>query len=98
MKTVRLTAEFEGWLKDLRDRIAVAKIASRLARLAEGNPGDVKPIGAGLSELRIPHGPGYRVYYVARGEILIVVLCGGDKGSQARDIKRAHEIAAELED
>jgi putative addiction module killer protein len=98
MKTIRLTEEFRGWLKGLRDRVAVAKITSRIARLADGNPGDVKPVGAGLSEMRISHGPGYRVYFVARGEVMIVILCGGDKSTQPRDIKRAHEIAAELEE
>lgn len=75
-----------------------AKIASRLSRLAEGNPGDVKPVGAGLSELRIPHGPGYRVYFVARGEVLVVILCGGDKSTQPRDIERARAIAGRLEE
>lgn len=98
MKTIRMTLEFQGWLKGIRDRVAAAKIAARLDRLASGNAGDVKPIGSGLSELRIPYGPGYRVYFVARGEVLIVILCGGDKRTQDRDIKRAHEIAAELED
>ena len=98
MKTIRMTLEFQGWLKGIRDRVAAAKIAARLDRLASGNAGDVKPIGSGLSELRIPYGPGYRVYFVARGEVLIVILCGGDKRTQDRDIKRAHEIAAKLED
>lgn len=98
MKTIRMTLEFQGWLKGVRDRVAVAKIAARLDRLAGGNAGDVRPIGSGLSELRIPYGPGYRVYFVAKGEVLIIVLCGGDKRTQDRDIQRAHEIAAELED
>jgi putative addiction module killer protein len=98
MNTIRLTEEFQSWLKALRDRVAAAKIASRLARLADGNPGDVAPIGAGLSELRVHHGPGYRVYFVNRGEVLIVILCGGDKRTQDRDIKRAHDIAAQLEE
>jgi putative addiction module killer protein len=98
MKAIRLTVEFRDWLRGLRDGVAKARIASRLERLADGNPGDVKPIGGGLSELRIPHGPGYRVYFVTRGSVVVVVLCGGDKGSQQRDIRRAHEIAKELED
>jgi putative addiction module killer protein len=98
MKVVRLTVEFRDWLRGLRDGVAKAKIAARLERLADGNPGDVQPIGGGLSELRIPHGPGYRVYFVTRGSVVIVVLCGGDKGSQQRDIERARKIAKGLED
>ena len=69
----------------------------RLDRLAEGNPGDVKPVGEGVSELRIDHGPGYRVYFAPRGKIVIVLLCGGDKSSQQRDITRARRLLAELE-
>lgn len=76
---------------------AAAKIAVRLARLELGNFGDAEPIGHGVTELRIHFGPGYRVYVVQRGEVLVVVLCGGDKSSQARDIKRAKAIAQELE-
>lgn len=98
MKVIRLTVEFRDWLRGLSDGVAKAKIASRLERLADGNPGDVKPIGAGLSELRIPHGPGYRVYFVMRGKVVIVVLCGGDKGSQQGDIRHARKIALGLED
>lgn len=98
MKTIRLTEEFQGWFKGLRDRVAAAKIASRLARLADGNPGDAEPVGAGVSEMRIHHGAGYRVYFVARGAVVIIILCGGDKGSQQRDIKRAHRMATDLED
>ena len=81
----------------MRDRKAVARIVERLRRLSLGNPGDAKPVGGGLSELRIDYGPGYRVYYVRRGEVLIVVLCGGDKSSQARDIARAKALALEIE-
>ncbi len=98
MKVIRLTVEFRDWMRGLRDGVAKAKIASRLERLADGNSGDVKPIGGGLSELRIPHGPGYRVYFVTRGRMIIVVLCGGDKGTQQRDIRRAREIAKGLGD
>jgi putative addiction module killer protein len=98
MLAIRLTEEFRAWLRGLKDRVGAARIAARLDRLAAGNPGDVKPVGQGVSELRVPHGPGYRVYFVQRGTILIVILCGGDKGSQTRDIKRAHELAAQLED
>jgi putative addiction module killer protein len=67
-------------------------------RLASGNPGDVKPVGEGVSELRISHGPGYRVYFVQRGQIFILLLCGGDKSSQSADIRRAKMMAAELEE
>lgn len=97
MITVRQTTEFSAWLSGLRDHSAKAIIARRIARVADGNLGDVKPVGAGLSELRIHYGPGYRVYLAARGETLIVLLCGGDKGSQARDVARAKTLAQELE-
>lgn len=73
----------------------MARIAIRIDRLAAGNPGDVKPIGGGISELRITYGPGYRVYYMQRGSTMVVLLCGGDKSSQQRDIKAAHRIAEE---
>lgn len=82
----------------LRDHRARAKIAARIDRLALGNPGDVGPVGEGVSELRIHYGPGYRVYFVKRGRTLIVLLCGGDKSSQAKDIKAARALAANLED
>jgi len=72
----------------------VAKIAVRIDRLAIGNPGDVKPIGGGLSEMRIDYGPGYRVYYMQRKQVVIVLLCGGDKTTQARDIEAAKSLAA----
>jgi len=80
----------------LRDSVAKAKIASRIQRLKFGNPGDVKPVGEGVSEMRIDHGPGYRVYYVNRGNTIIVVLCGGDKSTQQADIRRALGLAKEL--
>jgi putative addiction module killer protein len=94
---VRRTPEFDRWLRGLRDRVGRAWIARRLDRLALGNPGDVKPVGAGISELRIDAGPGYRVYYCRRGDAL-VVLTGGDKSSQAADIARAQALASALED
>jgi putative addiction module killer protein len=93
---IRLTETFAEWLADLRDRRAAARIAERLRRLALGNPRDVKPVGEGLSELRIDFGPGYRVYYIQRGVVLIVVLCSGDKSSQDRDIVRAKALAKEI--
>jgi putative addiction module killer protein len=73
-----------------------AKIASRIERLGLGNPGDVKPVGAGISEMRVPHGPGYRVYFKQTDKTIVLLLCGGDKSTQQKDIKRAKEIAAEL--
>lgn len=86
---------FGEWLDSLKDRKARAKIFTRLDRLALGNPGDCKSIGAGLSELRIDFGPGYRVYFGQDGEILIILLCGGDKDSQDKDIIVAKEYWAD---
>jgi len=87
------SATFDRWLSSLRDRRAVARIAARLDRLAGGNPGDAQPVGEGVSELRINYGPGYRVYFIQRGPVLIILLCGGDKSSQDRDIKQAKALA-----
>jgi putative addiction module killer protein len=92
---VRQTEVFSTWLAELRDAKTRARIAERLRRLALGNPGDVEPVGEGVSELKIHFGPGYRVYFVQRGTTLIILLCGGDKSSQARDIKQAKELAAQ---
>jgi putative addiction module killer protein len=97
MLEIRQTEEFEVWLKGLRDRVARAKILVRIERLALGNPGDVRPIGTGISEMRIDHGPGYRVYFTRRGQLLVILLCGGDKGTQRQDIQTAKAMAAELE-
>lgn len=97
MPNVTMTDEFAAWLAALRDDRAKARIAARIQRLAFGNPGDVKPVGGGIVEMRIDYGPGYRVYYVARGKVLVVILCGGDKSTQKRDIARAKAIALELE-
>ena len=96
MIEVRETRAFTAWLSSLRDRRAVARIAVRLARYADGNPGDVQSVGEGVSELRIDYGPGYRVYVKTVGEALVFVLGGGDKGTQAVDIKRAKALAKEL--
>lgn len=93
---IRQSPEFNTWLTRLKDKLARAVILRRLDRIAMGNFGDVKPVGGGVSEFRIDHGPGYRVYFVRRGETLIVLLCGGDKGSQARDIARAKVLAQEI--
>jgi putative addiction module killer protein len=81
----------------LRDARARGRIVMRIDRLADGNPGDVRPVGDGVSEMRIDYGPGYRVYFVRRGETLTVLLCGGDKATQARDIALANRLAGELE-
>ena len=89
------TEIFRKWRQKLRDDRAKAAIALRLARLAYGHTGDVKPVGHGISELRIHYGPGYRVYFQRRGKTIIVLLCGGDKGSQARDILTAQRLAEE---
>lgn len=87
---------FARWLDGLRDLRTRARVQARLDRLAEGNPGDVKPIGEGVSELRIDHGPGYRVYFKARGRTVIILLAGGDKRTQAGDVRTALRIAREL--
>jgi putative addiction module killer protein len=86
---------FRRWHARLKDRQAVMRINARIRRLAEGNPGDVKPVGQGISELRIDYGPGYRVYFMQRGIVMVVLLAGGDKSSQSADIERAMVIAAE---
>ena len=97
MLSVRLTQEFQAWLDGLRNQKAQVRIAARL-RLAEaGNLGDWKPVGGKVSEMRVDFGPGYRLYFTRRGNILIVMLAGGEKSSQARDIKRAQQILKELE-
>jgi putative addiction module killer protein len=98
MPTIKRTDEFSNWLRDLRDIRARAKVLARIDRLSLGNPGDIAPVGDGVSEMRIHYGPGYRVYYIQRGEEIVVLLCGGDKGSQASDIKTAKKLASELED
>ena len=97
MFTVRQTQEFQDWLDALKDHRAQVRIAARL-RLAEaGNLGDWKPVGGEVSEMRVEFGPGYRLYFTRRGSILVVMLAGGDKSTQARDIKRAQRILKELE-
>lgn len=92
------TDEFETWLKKLKDVRGKARILRRLDRLTHGNPGDVRPIGKGLSELRLDVGPGYRVYYAQDGDALILLLCGGDKSTQQKDIDLAHELAKRWRD
>ena len=87
------SATFESWLVGLKDRQARLRVISRIERLSAGNPGDVKPVGAGVSELGLDHGPGYRVYFMQRGALVIVLLAGGDKRTQDADIKLAIKIA-----
>lgn len=95
MVKVVKSSTFDQWLRGLKDRQAAARVQVRIDRLADGNPGDVKPVGSGVSELRISYGPGYRVYYIKTGEVLVVLLCGGDKASQSKDIDTAQRIATE---
>lgn len=97
MIEVRQTEIFADWLRALRDDAAMLRIRARIRRLTLGNFGDIKSVGSGVSEIRVDHGPGYRVYFTRRGNTVVVLLCGGDKSSQRRDISRAIEIAKEIE-
>ena len=96
MKEIRKTDTYARWLDGLRDIHARARILARVERLAAGNPGDVKPVGESVSELRIDYGPGYRVYFTTRGRTVIILLAGGDKRTQATDIKTALRLARNL--
>lgn len=96
MYEIRKTETYVRWLDALRDIHARAKVLARVERLAAGNPGDVSPVGEGVSELRIDCGPGYRVYYTMRGREMIILLAGGDKRTQAADIKKALSLARNL--
>jgi putative addiction module killer protein len=98
MVEVRQTERFARWLAGLRDLRARAKVQARIERLIGGNPGDVKPVRAGVSELRINYGPGYRVYYLQRGTALLILLAGGDKSSQPMDIHDALLLADNLKE
>ncbi len=98
MIEVRQTEIFASWFKSLRDRRAKARIQARIDRMELGNFGDVANVGEGVSELRIHYGPGYRVYFVQRGSVIVILLSGGDKSSQNSDIKKAKELAKQLED
>ena len=95
MVEVVRSGTFDRWFRQLKDRRAVARVLVRINRLAAGNPGDVKPVGQGVSELRIAYGPGYRIYYLQDGARVVLLLTGGDKSSQDADIRQAHQIAAE---
>jgi putative addiction module killer protein len=96
MIEVRQTTVFADWLKSLKDAKSAAKIAQRIVRLQSGLLGDVKPVGDGVSELRIDYGPGFRLYFVRKGKTLIVLLCGGDKSTQKGDIRQAKELATDV--
>lgn len=98
MVEVRQTERFAQWLEDLRDLRARARVQARIERLTGGNPGDVRPIGSGVSELRINYGPGYRVYYQQKGSTLIILLAGGDKSSQVIDIEEALMLARQIKE
>jgi putative addiction module killer protein len=98
MLTIRQTKEYANWYSSQRDRVARARIDIRIRRLSLGNAGDAKPVGNGIAELRIDHGPGYRVYYVHRGSELVVLLAGGDKSTQARDIAKALKLLRQLKE
>jgi putative addiction module killer protein len=95
MVEIKQTEIFKKWRTRLKDEQVRALIASRLDRLAFGHAGDTEPVGQGISELRIHHGPGYRIYFQKRGGKIIVLLCGGDKSTQAKDIKTAKQLAQE---
>lgn len=97
MLEIRQTREFAAWRSGLRASDTRKRIGARIDRLAFGHFGDVKPVGEGVSELRLDFGPGYRLYFVRRGGALIVLLCGGDKSTQGRDIARAQRLARELD-
>ena len=93
MIEIRQTETYRRWFGGLRDHNAKAQINIRIRRVSVGNFGDVKAVGEGVRELRIDYGPGYRVYFVRRGEVMVILLCGGDKGTQARDIEAARRLA-----
>ena len=95
MFTILRSATFDRWLGGLRDRQGVNRIVARLLAAEDGHLGDVSPVGDGVSEIRIQHGPGYRIYFITRDAELIILLCGGDKDSQRRDIQRAKGMATE---
>lgn len=96
MIEIRVTLVFSKWLESLRDRNARSRVQARIIRLGLGNPGDLKSVGHGVSELRIDYGPGYRVYFIEKGSELVILLAGGNKSTQSKDIKRAIELAEDL--
>ncbi len=96
MIEIQQTENYERWFRRLRDRQAKSRILVRIRRMSLGLIGDAKSVGGGVSELRIPYGPGYRVYFCKRGKQVVVLLAGGDKGSQSRDIRKAQSLAKEI--
>ena len=98
MKTIYTTEVFDGWFDSLRDKQAARRIQARIDRAEEGNFGDHKSVGAGVSEMRIHHGPGFRLYFTHRGMEIVILLAGGDKSSQAKDIQIAQELARQLKE
>jgi len=97
MLEVYKTEEFARWFKRLRDRKAKARIQARIDRLEQGHFGDVEPVGDGVNELRLFYGPGYRIYFTKRSSVVVILLTGGDKSSQSKDIAKAKELAQQLE-
>jgi len=98
MITLLTTKRFDSWFKRLRDKVASARIKARLRRIELGNPGDIRPVGGGVSEMRIHCGPGYRVYLIERGIEVVILLCGGDKNSQQKDIETAKRLALQMKE
>jgi putative addiction module killer protein len=98
MIQIQQTETYAKWFAGLRDRVARARIDIRIRRLSLGNAGDAKPVGEGVSELRVDHGPGYRVYFIQRGEVVIVLLAGGDRSTQDKDIRTAKALAKDLKE
>ena len=98
MIQIQQTEAYAQWFSGLRDRVARARIDVRIRRLSLGNAGDAKPVGDGVSELRVDHGPGYRIYFIQRGKVVIVLLAGGDKSTQDKDIRNAKALAKDLKE
>ncbi len=98
MRTIQVTEEFDIWFSSLKDRAGRTRIQARIDRAEEGNFGDCEPVGGGVSEMRIHYGPGYRVYIAQIGLEVVILLAGGDKSTQAKDIKKALELARELKE
>ena len=98
MIQIQQTETYAKWFAGLRDRVARARIDIRIRRLSLGNAGDTKPVGEGVSELRVDHGPGYRIYFIQRGAVVIVLLAGGDKSTQDKDIRNAKALANDLKE
>jgi putative addiction module killer protein len=95
---IRQTSTFVKWFNSLKDGNARARIYVRIRRISQDNFGDVKPVGHGVSEIRIDYGPGYRIYFIKRREIITILLCGGDKSTQEKDIQKAHELALQMKE